>query len=104
MSSIIGLKRGEPARQARSMYRQLLRQGEKFTSYNFREYAKRRIRDSFRENQNIQDSAKIEQLLEKGRKELQIIKLHVDHKEQRQAVISQFFQMEQLVVEGNQNG
>ncbi|RKF59093.1 LYR motif-containing protein 4 [Golovinomyces cichoracearum] len=96
MSSIIGLKRGEPARQARSMYRQLLRQGEKFTSYNFREYAKRRTRDSFRENQNIQDSTKIEQLLEKGRKELQIIK--------RQAVISQFFQMEQLVVEGNQNG
>ncbi|TQS39096.1 hypothetical protein Golomagni_00385 [Golovinomyces magnicellulatus] len=75
MSSIIGLKRGESARQARAMYRQLLRHGEKFTSYNFREYAKRRTRDSFREYQNIQDSTMIEQLLEKGRKELQTMKV-----------------------------
>lgn len=85
------LKRGEPARQARSLYRQLLRVSQQFASYNYREYAMRKTRDSFRENQDLRDPAKIEELFQKGRKELTTMK--------RQTTISQFFHLNQLVVE-----
>ncbi|KUI61270.1 hypothetical protein VP1G_08449 [Cytospora mali] len=73
-------------------YRQLLRQGEQFASYNFREYAKRRTRDAFRENKSIQDPRQIQELVQKGLKELQMMK--------RQTVVSQFYQLDRLVVEG----
>ena len=56
-------------------YRQLLRQGEQFAAYNFREYAKRRARDSFREHKDVQDERKIQELMQKGLKELQILKV-----------------------------
>ncbi|RKF62560.1 LYR motif-containing protein 4 [Erysiphe neolycopersici] len=85
MSAINGLKRGELARQARSMYRQLLRQSEKFASYNYREYAKRKTCDSFRENKDIRDPAKIEELIQKGRRELQTMKVR------RQSIVSKRF-------------
>ncbi|KAI0996338.1 hypothetical protein K3495_g11842 [Podosphaera aphanis] len=93
MSNIIGLKRGETAKHTRSLYRHLLRQGKQFASYNFREYAIRRARDSFRENQDVSEPEKIRELLQKGLKELQVLK--------RQTVISQFYQLDQLVVEKN---
>ncbi|KAK2601016.1 hypothetical protein N8I77_010499 [Diaporthe amygdali] len=55
-------------------YRQLLRQSEQFASYNFREYAKRRTRDAFRENKAVDDQRKIQELVQKGLKELQMMK------------------------------
>ena len=56
-------------------YRQLIRQSNQFTAYNFREYAKRRTRDAFRENKDVEDSAKIQELIHKGLKELQVLKV-----------------------------
>jgi len=56
-------------------YRQLLRQGEQFAAYNFREYAKRRARDSFREHKDVTDEREIQELMQKGLKELQVLKV-----------------------------
>jgi hypothetical protein len=58
-----------------SQYRQLLRQGEQFAAYNFREYAKRRTRDSFREHQNVKEERKVQELMQSGLKELQMLKV-----------------------------
>ncbi|RQM06648.1 hypothetical protein DH86_00001278 [Scytalidium sp. 3C] len=77
-------------------YRQLLKQGEQFAAYNFREYAKRRTRDAFREHQHVDDERKIQELLQKGYKELQSLK--------RQTVVSQFYQLDRLVIEGGKSG
>ncbi|KAI5467927.1 complex 1 protein-domain-containing protein [Mariannaea sp. PMI_226] len=90
MSAVAPLK-GNMPQQVRSLYRQLLRQGEQFSAYNFREYAKRRTRDSFREHMTEQDPRKIQELVQKGLRDLQGLK--------RQTVISQFYQSDRLVVE-----
>ncbi|KAJ4298510.1 hypothetical protein N0V88_003540 [Collariella sp. IMI 366227] len=55
-------------------YRQLLRQGNQFAAYNFREYAKRRTRDAFRENKSVEDPRRIQELTQKGLKDLQMLK------------------------------
>ncbi|KAF7508920.1 hypothetical protein GJ744_008629 [Endocarpon pusillum] len=80
----------------RSLYRSLLRQSNQFANYNFREYARRRTRDAFREHQKETDPRRIQELVQKGLKELQVIK--------RQTVVSQFFQLDRLVVEGQKTG
>ena len=56
-------------------YRQLLRQGSQFASYNFREYAGRRTKDAFREHKDITDEREIQELMQKGLKELQSMKV-----------------------------
>lgn len=56
-------------------YRQLLRQSEQFAAYNFREYAKRRTRDAFKEHQNEKEERKIQELIQGGLKELQMLKV-----------------------------
>lgn len=63
------------ANRAFQQYRQLLRQGEQFSAYNFREYAKRRTRDAFRDNKAVEDPRKIQELVQKGLKELQALKV-----------------------------
>ncbi|KAF4469477.1 ISD11 Iron-Sulfur biogenesis Desulfurase-interacting [Fusarium albosuccineum] len=72
--SVVGTLKGDMPQQVRSLYRQLLRQGEQFAAYNFREYAKRRTRDAFREHQAEQDPRKVQELVQKGLKELQGLK------------------------------
>ncbi|KUI64923.1 hypothetical protein VM1G_00497 [Cytospora mali] len=72
--SLSSALKGDSPQQVLSLYRQLLRQGEQFASYNFREYAKRRTRDAFRENKSIQDPRQIQELVQKGLKELQMMK------------------------------
>ncbi|KAK0633591.1 hypothetical protein B0T14DRAFT_507314 [Immersiella caudata] len=88
--------KGESAQKVLSLYRQLLRQGNQFAAYNFREYAKRRTRDAFRENKNVEDPRRVQELVQKGLKDLQMLK--------RQTVISQFYQQDRLVVEGGLSG
>ncbi|KAF1344736.1 hypothetical protein BDV97DRAFT_402498 [Delphinella strobiligena] len=80
----------------RSQYRSLLRQGKQFASYNFREYAHRRTVDAFREHAQETDARRIQELVHKGIRELQALK--------RQTVVSQFFQLDRLVVEGGKTG
>jgi hypothetical protein len=56
-------------------YRSLLRQSSQFAAYNFREYAKRRTRDAFREHQKEGEERRIQELMQKGLKELQMLKV-----------------------------
>ncbi|KAI8376359.1 uncharacterized protein BYT42DRAFT_498190 [Radiomyces spectabilis] len=75
-----------------SLYRNFLRYGNKFASYNFRDYAIRRSRDAFRAHQNETNPDKINQLIQKAETELQVVK--------RQATISQLYTRgDRLVVE-----
>ncbi|CAI6093877.1 unnamed protein product [Clonostachys chloroleuca] len=94
--SAVGALKGDMPQQVRSLYRQLLRQGNQFTAYNFREYAKRRTRDAFREHVAVNDPRKIQELVQQGLKDLQVMK--------RQTVIGQFYQLDRLVVEGGISG
>ena len=80
------------AYSVRSLFRSLLRQSSQFANYNFRTYARRRTRDAFRESQHEQDERRVQELVQKGLRELQIMK--------RQTVVSQFYQLDKLVVEG----
>ncbi|GAB1211263.1 hypothetical protein ATERTT37_000376 [Aspergillus terreus] len=77
-------------------FRSLLRQSSQFSNYNFREYARRRTRDAFREHQNESEDRKIQELIQDGLQNLRMMK--------RQTVISQFYQMDKLVVEGQKTG
>src|SRR4051812_48348298 len=61
----------------RSLYRSLLRQSSQFANYNFRQYARRRTRDAFREHQHESDQRRIQELVQKGLKELQVMKVGV---------------------------
>ncbi|KAH7362554.1 hypothetical protein B0T11DRAFT_281028 [Plectosphaerella cucumerina] len=96
MATAVRTLKGDAPQQARSLYRQLLRQSNYFAAYNFREYAKRRTRDAFREHEKVQDAREVQELIQKGLKELQGLK--------RQTVVSQFFQTDRLVVETGISG
>ncbi|XP_053695830.1 protein bcn92 [Sabethes cyaneus] len=74
-----------------TLYKQMLRESQKFSSYNYRMYALRRIRDAFRDNKSLSDSSKIESELEYGQRNLDIIK--------RQVLVGQLFQADKLVIE-----
>jgi hypothetical protein len=63
------------AYEVRSLYRSLLRQSRQFAAYNFREYAKRRTRDAFREHSAETDARRIQEFMQKGLKELQMLKV-----------------------------
>ena len=58
-----------------SQYRSLLRQGNQFAAYNFREYAKRRTRDGFRQHQDEKEERRIQELVQEGLKTLQMLKV-----------------------------
>ncbi|XP_072459839.1 LYR motif-containing protein 4 isoform X4 [Notamacropus eugenii] len=60
--------------QVLDLYRVMLRESGKFTSYNYRTYAIRRIREAFRENKNVKDSAQIQMLVNKAKRNLEIIR------------------------------
>ncbi|EAT91680.2 hypothetical protein HBI56_012220 [Parastagonospora nodorum] len=94
--SLTQATKGDMPYQVRSLYRSLLRQGGQFAAYNFREYAKRRTRDAFREAKSETEERRVQELMQKGLKELQMLK--------RQTVISQFYQLDRLVVEGGKQG
>ncbi|MCJ1331833.1 LYR motif-containing protein 4 [Thelotrema lepadinum] len=78
MSSMV--LKGDTAFQARSLcflqFRSLLRQSNQFAAYNFREYAKRRTRDAFREHQKEADERKTQDFIQRGLRELQMLKVH----------------------------
>jgi len=74
-----------------SLYRNLLRTGGQFNQYGFREYALRRTRDAFREHMNETDPQRIEELVQRGLRELQVMK--------RQTAIGQLYHIDKLVVE-----
>ncbi|KAJ5624567.1 iron-sulfur cluster biosynthesis protein Isd11 [Penicillium lagena] len=82
--------------QVRSLFRSLLRQSSGFSNYNFREYAHRRTVDGFRAHQKESEERRIQELIQEGLQNLRLMK--------RQTVISQFYQLDKLVVEGQKTG
>lgn len=77
--------------QVLGLYKQMLEKASKFDNYNFREYAKRKVRDSFKQHRGEQDSSTIDNLYKSGVSELAIMA--------RQSAISQMFTSDKLVVE-----
>ncbi|XP_020645508.1 LYR motif-containing protein 4 [Pogona vitticeps] len=77
--------------QVLRLYRALLRESQGFAAYGYRTYAIRRIRDAFRENKHIRDSAEIETLVSKAKTNLEIIR--------RQVTIGQLYSAEKLIIE-----
>jgi hypothetical protein len=62
-----------------TQYRSLLRQSSQFAAYNFREYARRRTRDAFRDSKSLSDERTIQELVQKGIRELQMLKVRYDY-------------------------
>ncbi|KAJ5613535.1 hypothetical protein N7528_007189 [Penicillium herquei] len=60
--------------QVRSLFRSLLRQSSQFSNYNFREYARRKTRDSFREHQNVGEERRVQELIQSGLQDLRLLK------------------------------
>ena len=56
-------------------YRSLLRQSTQFSNYNFREYARRRAKDAFREHQNETESRRVQEFIQKGLQDLRMMKV-----------------------------
>lgn len=56
-------------------FRSLLRYSGQFSNYNFREYARRKTRDSFRENQNATEERRVQELMQEGLQSLRLMKV-----------------------------
>ena len=56
-------------------FRSLLRQSNQFAAYNFREYARRRTKDAFHEHKAEVDERKVQDFIQRGLKELQMLKV-----------------------------
>lgn len=73
----------------------MLHESSKFKSYNYREYALRRVRDGFRENSSVTDTKLIESLMNEAQENLRII--------QRQSLIGSLYPTRKIVVESQNN-
>ncbi|XP_006864196.1 PREDICTED: LYR motif-containing protein 4 [Chrysochloris asiatica] len=80
--------------QVLDLYRAMLRESKHFNNYNYRTYAIRRIRDAFRENKNVKDPVEIQTLVNKAKRDLEIIR--------RQVHISQLYSTDKLVIENQE--
>ncbi|EPS36819.1 hypothetical protein H072_9593 [Dactylellina haptotyla CBS 200.50] len=96
MSATVSSLMAETALQVRSLYRSLLRTSNQFATYNFREYAKRRTRDAFHAHKGETDPRKIQEFVQKGLQDLNMLK--------RQTLVSSFYQLDRLVIEGGSEG
>ncbi|XP_025193386.1 LYR motif-containing protein 4 [Melanaphis sacchari] len=73
------------------IYKTMLRESARFSFYNYRMYALRRVKDAFREQKTIKDSSEIQQHLLQAYKFLDIIK--------RQAVVGDLYKFDKLIIE-----
>ncbi|KAM8967821.1 LYR motif-containing protein 4 [Pelodytes ibericus] len=82
--------------QVLALYKILLRESQRFSSYNYRTYAIRKIRDAFREKKNVDDFHEIQTLVHRAKENLNVIK--------RQVTIGQMYSTHKLIIEsaGNQ--
>ncbi|XP_014234184.1 LYR motif-containing protein 4 [Trichogramma pretiosum] len=74
-----------------NLYRDLLKESKKWASYNYREYALRKIRHEFRQNKALEDSTKINEFYNKGLESLEMLK--------RQVLIGNLYKTDKLVIE-----
>ncbi|XP_014397892.1 PREDICTED: LYR motif-containing protein 4 isoform X3 [Myotis brandtii] len=63
------------------LYRAMLRESKQFSAYNYRTYAIRKIRDAFRENKNMKDPVEIQALVNKAKRDLEMIRRQRDNQE-----------------------
>ncbi|XP_026817073.1 LYR motif-containing protein 4 [Rhopalosiphum maidis] len=73
------------------IYKTMLRESAKFSFYNYRMYAVRRVKDAFREQKAVKDLSEIQRHLLEAHKFLDIIK--------RQAIVGDLYRFEKLVIE-----
>ncbi|KAM8787712.1 LYR motif-containing protein 4 isoform 1-T1 [Rhynchonycteris naso] len=76
------------------LYRVMLRESKHFSAYNYRTYAIRRIRDAFRENKNVKDPVEIQNLMNKAKRDLEVIR--------RQVHIGQLYSTDKLIIESQE--
>lgn len=76
----------------RQLYRQLLREAERFPQYNYRQYALRRIRDEFERRKDL-EADKAPELLARGREELERLR--------RMTTVASLYAHDKLVIEGD---
>ncbi|EEQ44941.1 hypothetical protein MG5_03817 [Candida albicans P57072] len=79
------------SKQILSLYKQLLEKAYKFDNYNFKEYSKRKIVETFKANKSLTNENEINQFYNEGINQLAL--LH------RQTTISQLYTFDKLVVE-----
>ncbi|XP_078395702.1 LYR motif-containing protein 4-like [Cetorhinus maximus] len=82
---------GPTSRQVLSLYRVMLKESKKFSSYNYRTFALRRIKDTFRENKNVTNPEVIQELIEKAKANIEVIR--------RQVLVSHLYTAEKLIIE-----
>ncbi|XP_014468143.1 PREDICTED: LYR motif-containing protein 4 isoform X2 [Dinoponera quadriceps] len=73
------------------LYRNLIRESKKWSSYNYRMYALRKIRHEFKENKTLQDEEEVRQCYAKGQETLETIK--------RQVILSNLYSTRPLIIE-----
>ena len=71
----------------------MLRESQKFSEYNFRCYALRRVHDAFKKGQKEADKQKVQELIKKAEDNLAMIK--------RQTVIGNLYKENPFVMEGS---
>ena len=76
--------------QVLALYRQLLREAERFPQYNYRMYALRKIRNEF-ESRNSMSESRIPELLERGKQELERLR--------RMTTVASLYAHDKLVIE-----
>ncbi|KAH9474748.1 LYR motif-containing protein 4 [Psilocybe cubensis] len=83
---------GTPSRQAiLSLYHNMLRTSQSFSSYNFREYFVRRTKDTFRAIQNESDPERVRSLYSDAVRESTVLR--------RSAIVNQLYGGWKLAVE-----
>lgn len=56
------------------LFRNIMRTGQGFKNYNFREYILRRAREDFKANENINDPQQLNKLYDEGNQYLELLK------------------------------
>ncbi|XP_036203791.1 LYR motif-containing protein 4 isoform X3 [Myotis myotis] len=89
------------------LYRAMLRESKQFSAYNYRTYAIRKIRDAFRENKNMKDPVEIQALVNKAKRDLEMIRrqnwpkfwfpVHI-----RKVHIGQLYSTDKLIIENQE--
>ncbi|KAM0735704.1 LYR motif-containing protein 4 [Formica fusca] len=74
-----------------NLYRNLIQESKKWSSYNYRMYALRKIRYEFKENKMLTDKEQIRQCYAKGQETLDMIK--------RQVILGSLYNTRPLVIE-----
>ena len=79
------------SKQVLQLYKQLLNKAYKFDNYNFREYTKRKVHDTFKANKGVSNQEEVSKLYNEGINQLALLT--------RQTTISQLYTFDKLVIE-----